>query len=150
MKPTVNSKLTDLAQEIDRDLRTIRAILRRPLQAEIARGNLTGPQQSAMAALVQSGPMSLKELCAQLGLAHSTTSGIVDRLEKQGMVARQTDAADRRLTRITITRDVQQFVESIMPRLGVHPLLLALRRASPGQRKAILRGLKTLRALLEE
>lgn len=150
MKPKVSSNLADLAHEIDRDLHAIRAILRRPLQAEIARGNLTGPQQSAMASLVQSGPMSLKELCAQLGLAHSTTSGIVDRLEKRGMVARETDATDRRLTRIAITREVQEFVENTMPQLGVHPLLVSLRHASPVQRRDILRGLKTLRALLEE
>lgn len=145
-----NQNLSGLAQEIDRDMRAIRAIIRRPLQAEIARGNLTGPQQSAMATLVHSGPMSLKELSTRLGLAHSTTSGIVDRLEKHGMVERQPDKADHRVTRIAVTREVQEFVRDKMPKLGIHPLLTALRRAKPLQRDAILQGLKTLRKLLEE
>ncbi len=143
-------KLTDLAQDIDRHLQAIRGITRRALQAEIARGNLTGPQQSAMSALVSAGPMSLKELSRQLGLAHSTTSGIVDRLEKRGMVERESDEADRRLTRIAVTREVQEFVRDTMPKLGIHPLLTALHRAKPAQRDAILEGLKTLKKLLEE
>src|SRR5262249_33171762 len=92
--------LTALAQEIDRDLRAIRARVRRPLEAAIARGNLTGPQLSAMHALVESDGMSLKELSAHLGLAHSTMSGIVDRLQARGLVERQTSATDKRVTRI--------------------------------------------------
>jgi DNA-binding MarR family transcriptional regulator len=146
---TGKENLATLAQEINRDLQAIRGMLRRPLQAEIARGNLTGPQQSAMSALVRSGAMSLKELSSHLGLAHSTTSGIVDRLEKRGMVERQPDSADRRLTRIAATRDVKEFVKNVMPGLGVAPLLSAMRRAKPAQRDAILQGVKTLRHLLE-
>ncbi len=142
--------LTALAQEIDRDLQAIRGIIRRPLQAEIARGNLTGPQQSAMAAVVHAGPMSLKELSSHLGLAHSTTSGIVDRLEKRGMLERRPDETDGRLSRIAASREVREFVAKTMPKLGIHPLVKALRRAKPTQREAILRGVNALRKLLEE
>jgi len=139
-----------LAEQLHRDLQAIRAVLRRPLEAEIARGNLTGPQQSAMAALVRSGPMSLKELCAQLGLAHSTTSGIVDRLEKRGMVRREMNATDRRLTRLAVTPEVETWMKRNMPQLGVTPLLRALRRATPAERDRIVAGVKTLRALLDK
>lgn len=145
-----NQKLTGLAQEVNRDLQAIRGMLRRPLQAEIARGNLTGPQQSVMAALIQAGPMSLKELARHLELAHSTTSGIVDRLEKRGMVKRQVDSADRRLTRIAATREVEDFVKNTMPELGTAPLLAAMRRGKPPEREAIVQGVKMLRKLLEQ
>jgi DNA-binding MarR family transcriptional regulator len=129
-------------------LQAIRGILRRPMDAEIARGHLTGPQQSAMATLVRSGPMSLKELGRQLGLAHSTTSGIVDRLARRGMVRRQVDDADRRFTFIAVTPRVAQFVKRTMPELAVAPLLKAMRRAKPAEREAIMMGVKTLRRLL--
>ena len=142
--------LLRLAHEIDRDLRTIRETVRRPLVVEFARGNLTGPQQSAMAAIVQSAEgISLKSLSAHLGLAHSTTSGIVDRLEKRGLVKRKPDQKDGRLTGITASAEVRDFLGKTMPKLSIHPLVEALRRASPSERALITQGLKTLRTVLE-
>ncbi len=143
-------EISVLAHEIDRDLRAIREVVRRPLEMEFARVQLTGPQQSAMAALAHSTEgMSLKELSKHLGLAHSTTSGIVDRLEKHGMVERKQQDADRRLTRVVVTDKVRLFLQETMPKLSIHPLVEALRRAKPGEREAITAGLKTLRAVLE-
>jgi len=136
--------------EIDRELREIRGITRRPLETQIARGNLTGPQQSVMSVLVRAGPISVKDLSAQLGLAHSTTSGIIDRLEKHGMVERQPDENDRRLSRITITEEVKEFVTQTMPKLSINPLAKALKRATPRECEAILGGLRSLRKLLQE
>src|SRR5262249_54193644 len=127
----------------------IREMIRRPLEAEFARGSLTGPQQSAMHALAQSNGMSLKELSARLGLAHSTVSGIVDRLEKRGLVERRTDETDKRLTRISVTRKARDFLHNPMPKLSIHPLVEAIGRANQAERRAILNGLKTLRKILE-
>jgi DNA-binding MarR family transcriptional regulator len=141
--------LARMAEAIDRDLRAIREKIRRPLEAAIASGNLTGPQQSVMHALVQSGDMSLKELSTHLGLAHSTVSGIVDRLQERGLVERRTSETDRRVTRIAVTRPVREFVRDTMPGLSIHPLVEALARADPAQRRAIVKGLKTLRGVLE-
>jgi DNA-binding MarR family transcriptional regulator len=140
---------TALAQEIDRDLRTIREMIRRPLEVEFARGRLTGPQQSAMHALVQSDGMSLKELSARLGLSHSTVSGIVDRLEKRGLVERRTDETDKRLTRISVTQKVRDYIQDVMPKLSIHPIVEAIGRANQAERRAIVKGLKTLRKILE-
>jgi DNA-binding MarR family transcriptional regulator len=141
--------MTTMAEEIDRDLKAIREVVRRPLNSEIEKGDLTGPQKIAMAALVGSDGMSVRDLRIQLGLAHSTTSGIVDRLEKRGMVERQQDAKDRRVTRIVVTQAVRDFVHREMPELAIHPLVEALRRARPAEREAIANGVKTLRRILE-
>ena len=78
-------KLTRMAQEIEDHVRAVRQILRQPVEAEFARGNLTAPQRSVMQALFHGGGLSLKELSRRVGLAHSTVSGIVDRLEKRGL-----------------------------------------------------------------
>jgi len=142
--------LTRTAEAIERDLRAIRERMRRPLEAAIARGNLTGPQLSVMHALVQSDSMSLKELSAHLGLAHSTVSVIVDRLQERGMVARRTSDSDRRVSQIAVTRQVRDFVKDTMPALTIHPLVEALARATATQRQAIVKGLKTLREVLVE
>ena len=139
-----------LAEDIDRDLRAIRERVRRPLEAEIARGNLTGPQQSVIHALFKSDGMSLKELSGHLGLAHSTVSGIVDRLQERGLVERRADEADKRFTRVVVTQIVRDFVRDTLPRLSIHPLAEALGRANAAQRRAIVKGLKTLRNILED
>ena len=64
---------------------------------------LTLPQRNVMQVLVQSDGLSLKELSKQVGLAHATVSGIVDRLEKRGLVERRQDASDGRFTKIMIS-----------------------------------------------
>ncbi len=140
--------LLAMAAEIDRDLRAIRQILKQPVEAEIARGGLTGPQQSAMRALFDSGGLSLKELSRELGLAHSTVSGIVDRLKKQGLVERQADPADRRVTKIVVSDTVRKFVHQTMPSLEMHPLAEALRAATPSERQQVREGVRILRGLL--
>ena len=140
---------SNIATEIDRDLRAIRQILRQPLEADIARGGLTGPQQSVVGVLVASDGMSLKELSKQLGLAHSTVSGIVDRLEKQGLVERQPDPADGRVTRIVASDTVGKYVRETMPSLEMRPLAEALRAATPSERRRVIEGVRTLRELLE-
>jgi DNA-binding MarR family transcriptional regulator len=141
--------LTTLAREIDSELRAIRELVRRPLEMEFAKAHLTGPQQSAMATLISSDGLSLKELSAQLGLAHSTTSGIVDRLERDGLVKRTTGHSDRRFTTIVVTDAVRKFVNETMPQISLHPLVEALRQAAPADRKVIAEGLRTLRRVLD-
>jgi DNA-binding MarR family transcriptional regulator len=142
--------LTGMAEAIDRELRAIRERIRRPLEAAIAGVNLTGPQQSVMRALVQSDGLSLKELSAHLGLAHSTVSGIVDRLQERGLVERRTGETDRRVTLIVVTQPVRDFVRDTMTGLTIHPLVEALTLADAAQRRAIVAGLKTLREVLEK
>ncbi len=138
-----------MAAEIERDLRAIRQILRQPVEAEIAKGGLTGPQQGVMSVLVRSGGMSLKDLSRQVGLAHSTVSGIVDRLEKQGLVQRETGQEDRRVSRITVTSQVRKFMQETWPSLEAHPLADALRSGTAAERREIREGIQALRRLLE-
>jgi DNA-binding MarR family transcriptional regulator len=143
-------KLAAMAQEIDRDLQVVRQALRKPLETVIASGGLTGPQRGVMRALVGAEAMSLKELSAAVGLEHSTVSGIVDRLEERGMVKRRADETDGRLSRISVTRGVRDFVEHAMPALTVDPLVEALGRAKGEERKRILEGVRLLRRVVEE
>ena len=141
--------IDSLAQAIELDLREIRQVLRRPLDAQYARGELTAPQRIVMQMLFHSDGMSLKELCERVALSHSTVSGIVDRLQAKGMVARSTDDTDRRLTRIAVTPVVRQFMQEQAPRLTAQPLIDALSRLSEQDRRAIVRGLRLLRGALE-
>lgn len=142
-------ELARMAQEINEHLRRMRQVLRQPLEMEIARGGLTGPQRIVMQALVQSNATSLKDLSRSVGLAHSTVSGIVDRLAKKGLVVRQSDKKDRRLSLIVPSKQVRDYVRKKLPALTIHPLLEALQRTKPAERAAILDGLRILRRAVE-
>jgi DNA-binding MarR family transcriptional regulator len=137
------------AEAIVDHLRAIRLILKRPIAEAIAASGLTAPQVGALKALAGGDPQSLKDLCSRLGLAHSTVSGIVDRLERRGLVRRETDPQDRRLTRIVVTDEVKTFLATGAELHHPAPLIEALRRASDEERSRILEGLTTLRRLLE-
>ena len=145
-----DTELRQLALELEQHLTAIRQQIRRPVEAEFAKGGLTGPQRSVMQALFKSDGRSLKELTAQVGLAHSTVSGIVDRLEKRGLIERKPNLNDRRHTRIIVSGEVREFMEKRYPVIAAHPLFDALRAAEATERNAIVTGIKTLRRLLDK
>jgi MarR family transcriptional regulator, organic hydroperoxide resistance regulator len=147
---SADEALLRLAQEVDQHLGIIRQRLREPLETEFARGGLTGPQRMVMQVLVQSEGLSLKELSARLSLAHSTVSGIVDRLQARGMVVRRRDKADGRATVIAPSAMVRDFLANRMPELAISPLTEALRGASTNEQTTVLRGLRKLRTLIEQ
>ena len=143
------TELARLAREIEGHLGAVRQMLRQPVEAEFARGNLTGPQRGVMQVLVHADGLSLKELSRRVGLAHSTVSGIVDRLAKRGLAERRPDAADGRATVIVISKMVRDYLRDTLPAVELHPVLAALRRAKPAERAAIIQGLRTLRRVVE-
>ena len=147
---TKQEPLHKLAREVDQHLGIIRQRLREPLETEFARGGLTAPQRMVMQALVQSDGLSLKQLSAQVSLAHSTVSGIVDRLQARGLVVRRRDEADGRATVIAPSAEVRDFLSNRMPELAISPLTKALRGASKSEQATVLRGLRKLRALIEQ
>lgn len=138
------------AGRLDRELAEIRRALRKPLEAEAARGELTVPQSAVMGAVVRHEGVSLKDLSREVSLAHSTVSGIVDRLEKRGLLERRTDAEDGRVSRIHPTTAVTDWVTQQLPSLSRGPLEAALLRARPEERDRIEGAVKRLRELLED
>jgi len=134
---------------MERDLSVIRRTLRKPLEAEVAKGELTVPQSAVMQVVVRQNGISLKDLSREVSLAHSTVSGIVDRLEKRGLIDRRPDPEDGRISRIYPTATVVEFVATAsLAHFG--PLESALARAAPEERTAIEHALRRLRELLEQ
>lgn len=148
-KTPEQSEIAILASRMERDLSAIRRALRKPLEAEFAKGELTMPQKAVMQTVVFSQGISLKDLSRQVSLAHSTVSGIVDRLEKRGMVERRPDPADGRISRIHASAPVAAFLRDRMPALAAGPLEAALTRATETERDLLAKALRRLRELLE-
>lgn len=57
----------------------------------------------ALQAVVDGGPLTVNELAARLYLDKSTASRVAGGLEEKGYVARERDAADRRIVRLSAT-----------------------------------------------
>ncbi|PXX71735.1 DNA-binding MarR family transcriptional regulator [Nocardia tenerifensis] len=64
-------------------------------------------QQAELLCQLHGDPPSFGELASALGCDKTNVTGMVDRLERRGFLARQTDPADRRVTRIVITEEGQ-------------------------------------------
>lgn len=144
-----NAELIALSQQMEQDLSSIRRALRKPFEAEVAGGELTAPQMAVMHFVVSHPGISLKDLSRKVSLAHSTVSGIVDRLEKRGMILRRPDQADGRTSCIHPSAEVEDFVRNKIPILASRPLKAALERATIEERAAIGSALRRLRELLE-
>jgi DNA-binding MarR family transcriptional regulator len=138
-----------LAEQMEQDLGGIRRALRRPLEIEVAKGELTLPQTAVMREVVRREGVNLRDLSRAVNLAHSTVSGIVDRLEKRGLIERRSDQNDGRVSCIFPTAAVREFVRERIPMLNRGPLLDALTRASENERAEIGSALRRLRELLE-
>ncbi|MFI6215777.1 MarR family winged helix-turn-helix transcriptional regulator [Nocardia brasiliensis] len=97
-------------------------------------------QQAELLCQLHGEPPSFGELASALGCDKTNVTGLVDRLERRGFLSRQTDSADRRVTRVIITEQGQTirsdirdaFEQELRTRLphNDRPQLIALIRAS--------------------
>jgi len=93
------------------DLRILRA-LRRIIHSvdlyskELAATNkITAPQLICLLHVVNNGPVSATAIGREVHLSPSTVVGILDRLEEKKLVERQRSREDRRIVRVTATRE---------------------------------------------
>lgn len=89
----------------------------RPLLAHLG---LTYPQYLVLVVLGADGPATLKELAGALRLDHATLTPMVRRMEDAGLVVRDSDPADGRLVRLSLTaagQDAAATSEDIQCRL---------------------------------
>ncbi|MEC0227736.1 MULTISPECIES: MarR family winged helix-turn-helix transcriptional regulator [Paenibacillus] len=97
-------EVRDLVAEFTR-LHKLRVSL---MYRELQREELTGPQLFILRELFMNEPRKLGDLAQSVQLSNSTVSGIVDRLERDGMVERKRDKQDRRIVWIGTTDFCQQ------------------------------------------
>ena len=77
------------------------------LKNELKKENviLTPPQTTILFSVMKYGSQSMNALSKLLSIKNSTTTGLVDRLEKNGLVSRNTVSNDRRKWDIAITKE---------------------------------------------
>lgn len=79
---------------------------------------LTSPQFGVLESLAHLGPMKMCEIGNKLLMSGANVTGVVDRLEKKGLVRRVMDAEDRRMFLIHLTEDGSKLITKIFPLLA--------------------------------
>jgi DNA-binding MarR family transcriptional regulator len=72
---------------------------------------VTMAQLFCLRAVARTGKSTASEIAKQVELSPSTVVGILDRLERAGLISRERDANDRRIVNVWLTPDGAQLVE---------------------------------------
>ncbi len=78
-------------------------------------GNLTDTQFGVLEVLRHLGPMPQCDLAAKLLKSSGNITLVIDNLEKRGLVRREADAADRRVSRIVLTPAGSRLIDEVFP-----------------------------------
>jgi DNA-binding MarR family transcriptional regulator len=72
---------------------------------------MTATQRISLIEIADAGPLRLNDLAGRIGASAPTASRTVDILDDLGLVARETDPADRRAVRIELTPAGRRLVD---------------------------------------
>ena len=132
---------SDIKPEVDQILEATLYLYTesRRLTKELARSvELTGPQLTVLKMLEGVGDLSLSELSERIRAQNSTVTGIIDRMEQAGLVARARSTEDRRVIKIKLTERGARIARTI----AVEPMEVfrgALEGLSPGETRELLK-----------
>lgn len=82
-----------------------------------ARHGLSEPKFKALINLYMAGDRGLvqSELSAKMQVSRANITGLVERLEKEGLVVRNTDPADKRVFRVCLTKRAFALMHTFLP-----------------------------------
>jgi MarR family transcriptional regulator, organic hydroperoxide resistance regulator len=112
----MNNKSQDMEvfADIEKDLRYISSIIKQKGREILSQYSITPPQFVALQWLFEGGDMTIGELSTKMFLACSTTTDLVDRMEKTELVERVKDNKDRRVVRIHLLHEGERIIEEVI------------------------------------
>lgn len=99
---------------IEKDLRYIAAIIKQKGRELLSNYTITPPQFVALQWLFEEGDMTIGELSNKMYLAFSTTTDLIDRMEKNELVVRVKDPHDRRVVRIHLLDKGEKMIDEVI------------------------------------
>ncbi|WP_409251558.1 MarR family winged helix-turn-helix transcriptional regulator [Bacillus sp. SCS-153A] len=104
----------EIFADIEKDLRYISSIIKQKGREILNQYTITPPQFVALQWLFEGGDMTIGELSNKMYLACSTTTDLVDRMEKTELVERVKDNKDRRVVRIHLLQEGERIIEEVI------------------------------------
>ncbi len=111
--------------------------------------NLTGPQTMLVGIIAHYGGMKISDLSEKMGLSNSTVSGIVDRLEKHGIVERIRSSDDRRVVQVNVTSEHKAHVKNKFEVIE-QKFEDVMNKATEDEVKKVFEGLEILIKLIQK
>nr|WP_164668447.1 MarR family transcriptional regulator [Virgibacillus doumboii] len=110
-----NDILTDTAiADLEKRLRKIAGMVKQNGRKILNNYPITSPQFVALQWLIEEGDLTIGELSNKNGLAFSTTTDLVDRMEKNKLVERVRDGNDRRVVRIHVLEKGKTIIQEVI------------------------------------
>lgn len=110
----------DIVANIEKDLRYIAGIIKQKGREILSNYTITPPQFVALQWLFEEGDMTIGELSNKMYLAFSTTTDLVDRMEKNALVKRLKDPNDRRVVRIHLLAEGERIIDEVIKKRQVY------------------------------
>jgi DNA-binding MarR family transcriptional regulator len=114
--PTATPTEPEARPEIDSIVETIIYLYtesRRLTKGLASQFGLTGPQLTVIKLLETFENLSLSSLSERIRAQNSTVTGIIDRMEREGLVRRDRSTADRRVVHISLSDKGQKLAKQI-------------------------------------
>jgi len=109
---------------------------------------ISAPQLNCLLTLYENGPLPPSRIANHIMVKSSTITGIVDRLEQKGLVARFRNSPDRRVITIELTDAGKKLAENAPPPIQ-QKIMDGLKRLSEDEIHLIVLGLTKLTDLLD-
>jgi DNA-binding MarR family transcriptional regulator len=104
----------DEVAHMEKELRYIAGIIKQRGRKILKNYTITPPQFIALQWLFEHGDMTIGDLSNKMYLAFSTTTDLVDRMEKNKLVKRVRDEQDRRVVRIHLLKEGERIIEEVI------------------------------------
>ncbi|KZZ85898.1 MULTISPECIES: MarR family transcriptional regulator [Bacillaceae] len=100
--------------DIEKSLRRISGNIKQKGREILNEYKITPPQFVALQWLLDHGDMTVGDLAGRMYLACSTTTDLVDRMEKTSLVVRIRDEKDRRVVRVHLLKEGERIIEAVI------------------------------------
>jgi DNA-binding MarR family transcriptional regulator len=110
----------EIVANIEKDLRYISGIIKQKGREMLSNYTITPPQFIALQWLFEDGDMTIGELSNKMYLACSTTTDLVDRMEKNLLVERVKNPNDRRVVRIHLLEEGKRIIDEVIKKRQVY------------------------------
>ncbi len=142
--PAFNEVEDQIVASIRRIIRAIDLQSRRLLEQH----KLTGPQLATLREAQKLGEISISTLARAVHLSQPTVSGILNRLERRGLVVRKRSAGDRRSVVIGVTEEGLRVLEEA-PSLLQDRFRAELARLEDWERHWMLSALERIASMMD-
>ena len=135
MKPPSSTLQIDLEALPGHQIRRLQQIAVGLFMEEAEAFELTPVQFAALATVARQPGIDQRTLARTIGFDTSTIGGVIDRLERRGLMLRNAAPDDRRVRRLTVTAEGTQVLAQVLPHAlqAQHRILSPLSAAEQAQ-----------------